>query len=195
MDFKEQLKVAICNNDIDFLERNSEIYNIDDRFEDENNDTLLLYSISDPNSCAFDFFLKKNANVSLVNDEGEGILHSIVYSGDVERLKEVLNNYKTDINCRAKDGATPLLLAISLEHLSIAHLLIEYGADVNIADDDGVTPLHLSVQLGNLRLVISLLGKGADLFAKSSKGNLPLALAVNSGHDDIVKYLYKKIYK
>lgn len=195
MDFKEQLKDAICKSDIDFLERNRGKYAIDERFEDEDNDTLLLYSISDSGSDTFEYFLKNNADVTLINNEGESILHAIVYSGVAERLKQVLNTYKVDINCQTKDGATPLLLALSTEQLEIADLLIKYGADINIADVNGITPLHLSVQLDEPSLVASLVEMGADLFAKTLNGNLALALAVNAEHDDIVKYLYHKIYK
>jgi FOG: Ankyrin repeat len=146
MCFKDKLKSAICNNDIEFLNQNREKYSIDDRFDDEDDNTLLLYSISDSKSCVYEYFLKNNADVYLLNNEGENILHAIVYSGDSRRLEKVMYNYKIDIDFQANDSSTPLLLAISLEHFKMADLLIKYGANVNIADVDGITPLHLSVQ-------------------------------------------------
>lgn len=194
MDFKEKLKNAICKNDINFLEDNKNHYSIDERFEDEDNDTLLLYSISDPSISCFEFFLKNNANIYLKNDEGECILHSIVYSGDASRFDLILNKYALDINSRTKDGATPLLLAISLEQFEIAKLLIKYHADVNQADDEGLTPLHLAAQFGKLDFVAALVESGANLYAKTKVGNLPLALAVNSGNEEVVRYLYHRIY-
>ena len=36
--------------------------------------------------------IENGANVNLSNDEGENIVHSIVYSGDPRRLKLILNN-------------------------------------------------------------------------------------------------------
>lgn len=39
-DFKEILKDAICQENIAFLEENKDKYSMNDRFEDENNDSL-----------------------------------------------------------------------------------------------------------------------------------------------------------
>jgi len=195
MNIKEELKTAISNNDISFLEKNKSIYSINERFEDEDNDTLLLYSISDNLSNVYEYLLKNNADVTVENNEGENIVHCIVYSGDIKRLKQILNDYSVDINHRAQDGATPLLVAISLERIEIAKSLINNGANVNIGDNDGIMPLHLAVQLPDISLVKLLIENGANLFSKTNQGNLPLALAVNAGHDDVIKFLYEKIYE
>ena len=194
MDIKEKLKDAICNNDIDFLETNKNNYSINFRFEDEDNDTLLLYSISDPMSNVYDFLLNNNADITLVNNEGESILHAIVFSGDIERLKKIMSNYKPNINLQSKDGATPLLLAISLGKFEIANFLINSEADVNITDNEGISPLHLAVQTQSINLVNLLLQKEADIFSRTVNGNLALALAVNNGNFDIIETIYNKMY-
>lgn len=190
MDFRESLKVALCNNDLDFMELNKGNYSIDERFPDESNDTLLLYSISDPQSKVYEYLLSNNANIGLLNDEGESIIHGIVYSGDNSRLCEILNSYNVNIDHQSKDGATPLLLAISLEKKEIAHSLILAGADVNIPDFKGIAPLHLASQLPEIELVKLLLEKGADPLAKTENGNIPLALAANSGLEEVAKLLF-----
>lgn len=192
--FKEKLKTAICNNDVDFLEQKKHSFSIDERFEDENNDTLLLYSISDEGSNLYKYFLQNNADINLTNDEGENIVHAIVFSGDVQRLNEIVKNYHVDINHKANDGATPLLLAISLDKINVAEALITFRADVNIADIDGLTPLHLAAQSGDFGLVKSLINNGADVFLKTANGNLALALAVNAGQIDVVKILFDIMY-
>jgi len=193
--FKEKLKNAICNNDIEFLENNKNRYSINERFEDEDNETLLLYSISDKESITYKFFLENNADISFVNNENENIFHAIVYSGDIDRLIEILSFYNNiNINARANDGSTPLLLSLSLENFEMAKVFIHQGADVNIGDINDITPLHLAVQFGDLDLVKLLISNGSNYKKKTLKGNYPLALAVNADKDDIVKYLYSKIY-
>jgi len=194
MSFTEKLKNAICKNDIFFLESNKTKYYIDDRFEDEDNDTLLLYAISDGLSDAYKYFLEKGSDPNLLNNEGEGILHAIVFSDNNVRLKEVLANYKLDINHQSNDGATPLLLAVSLERNDMILSLVEYGANVNIADNNGITPLHLAAQQPYLNIVNCLLENGADVSVKTKQGNLPLALAVNSNNREIIKILYEKAF-
>ena len=142
MELNGKLKDAICNNDIDFLEKNKNLYSIDTRFENEGNDTLLLYSISYEKSNVYKYLLHNNANFNLLNDDEENIIHAIVFSGDIKRLKEIIENYDVNINHKSKDGSTPLLLAISLEKINIAELLINYGADVNIKDENVMEIFH-----------------------------------------------------
>jgi ankyrin repeat protein len=192
--FDELLKDAIACNDFYFLETNSDKYDINHRFADEENDTLLLYSISDAGSNTYSLFIKNGADITLVNDEGEGIVHAIVYSGIENRLVEFLKTYKDNINVRTHDGVTPLLLAISINNIEMAKILIDEGADVNIGDIEGVTPLHLAAQQEDVDLVAMLLNKGADIRQKTKRGNYPLALAVNGDYDEIAKYLFSKMY-
>jgi ankyrin repeat protein len=191
---QEKLKIAICKNDIQYLKKNMVFFSINERFSDENNDTLLLYAISDSNSNIYKYFLENGANYNLVNDEGENIIHAIVFSGETERFLEVISNYKVNINHQAKDGATPLLLAISIEKYDLAILLIKAGADVNLSDNEGLTPLHLACQEGNQELVNLLIEKNANLKAKTKAGNVPMSFAANQGHDEIVKILYRKLF-
>ncbi len=192
--FDENMKNAIARNDIAFLETYRNQYDINYRFSDENNDTLLLYAISDKNSEAYHFFLKNGANLNLINNEGEGVIHAIIYSGVTERLLIFINNYTFNINERSIDGVTPLLLSILTEKYEMAKILIEAGADINIGDNENNTPLHIASWFGSFETVKLLIDNGADLRVKTQKGNYPLALAVNGNHDKIVRYLFEKIY-
>lgn len=149
----ELLKDAICNNNISFLEENKHRYDINERLMDEDNDTLLMYAISDAKTDVFEYFLRNGADYMLVNDEGENILHGIVFSGDVKRLRAVAKRLNADLNHQALDGATPLLLAVSLGRYKLAKVLIELGADVGMGDINEITPLHLACQDGNVEFV------------------------------------------
>ncbi len=128
-DIKERLKDAICNNDIHFLIENKNLYDIDERFEDENNDTLLLYSVSDAGSNMYSYFLENGANYNLSNDINETIVHALVFSGSIGRMHDILNKYRDiDIDKQTIELVTPLLLSISIEKYDIAKYLINKGA-------------------------------------------------------------------
>ena len=190
----EKLKEAIVCNDINFLKKNRDRYDINHRFADEENDSLLLYAISDKGSETYRFFLDNGADTTLINDEGEGIIHAIVFSGIKERLLEFMKNHTFDINAQTNDGTTPLLLSISIEKYEMAKVLIETGADINIGDNENIAPLHLASMVGNLEIVKLLMDKGANQYIKTDKGNYPLALAINGDHENVAKYLFAKFY-
>jgi len=193
----EILKKAIVNNNITFLEENRKNYDINHRFSDEDNDTLLLYAISDKWSETYIFFLNNGANINLTNDEGEGIIHSIIYSGISTRLIDVLNKKPEAmklVNAQTKDGVSPLLLSVLLERYDIFNILLDLKVDIDLADNECNTPIHMSCFLGYEEMVFKLVEKGANLHLKTQKGNYPLALAINGDHDRIVRYLFNKIY-
>jgi len=194
-DIDEELKKAIVNNDITFIEANKNKFDINHRFKENNYDTLLLYALSDANSNIYEYFLRNNADVTLINEEGEGAIHSIVYSGLPNRIDQVLKQGSCDINLKTKEGVTPILLAVLLGKYKIFKRLLNLGADINIPDNEGNVPLHPACFLGYKLMVIDLVENGANLSVKTNKGNYPLALAVNGGHDEIVKFLYNHIYK
>ncbi len=196
--FEDRLKDAIACNNIDFLKEHINSYNIDHRFLDEDNDTLLLYALSDKGSDAYTFFLDNGADVTLINDECEGVIHSIIYSGLSDRLINVLNRKPEVlkfINFQTKDGVTPLQLSVLLEKYDIFDILLNLNADINLVDYEGVAPIHDACFLGYEEMVVKLVEKNALLHIKTKKGNYPFALAVNGDHDKIVKYLFEKIYK
>lgn len=197
VDFDNNLKDAIACNNVDFLVSYINQCNIDYRFSDEDKDTLLLYAISDKGSEAYTFFLDKGANINLINEEGENIFHSIVYSGVLERLIDVLNREPDAIrliNFRTKDGVTPLLLSVLLGKYDLFNALLELNADFDLADNDYYAPIHSACSLGYYDMVVKLVEKGACLHKKTLNGDYPIALAINSDHDEIVKYLFDRIY-
>lgn len=192
-DIVEKLKDAIIDNDLSFIRDN--ISNIDEnlRFEDEDNDTPLLLSIGTEGSDAYRLFLD-NADLSLVNELGENILHSVIYSQDENRLLEIIDRCLHLIDSRTNDGSTPLLIATSLGNTEMMKILINHGANVNIPDFNDLYPIHLACSEGLLEVVKLLESKNALLKVSSSKGNVPFALAAIEGHAEIVKFLYPKIY-
>lgn len=192
IEYKNKLKDALCNNDIDFLQKHINDFPIDERFEDENNDTLLMYSISDKNSESFKFLLENGASLSLINEEGETIVHSSIYSGMLERVKLVVNSENIDKN--NNDEMTPLLLACLLGYQDIAIELLNLGANPNCYNNDGIQPIHIASQDGLELLLVKLINIGVSCYTKTKSGNLPISLAANAGHHNLVAIIYKSMY-
>ena len=122
--------------------------------------------------------------------------------GKVKKLKDFLNNRKTDevkslINDRT-NGATPLVMAAKNGHLEVVKFLVENcAADVVYAGSvtfdgetiDGAPPLWCAAAAGHLEIVKYLIKKSANVNNTTLTNSTPLRAACFDGHFTIVKYL------
>lgn len=105
-----------------------------------------------------------------------------------------------DINIKANDGATALILACGCSE-DIAKQLLVKGADIHALTDRGMgvftqcTNVGLSRETVSYEFVEFLLEKGADIDEANTtswyKGYTPLFWAVSSGDDKLVSFLVK----
>lgn len=204
IDFEEKLKDALCNNDQKFLELYKNDYDINHSFADEDNDSLLLYAISDCESEVYKYLLSRGADLFARNNLGEGILHSVIFSKKIERLDYLLERYPTIINMlndADNEGSTPILFSIMLGQKTFFDKFLQMGANIHLGDNEGITPLHMACLIpfpkldDNFEIVRSLVESGANIRSKTQRGNYPLSLAVNNDFVDIVKYLSCMMYK
>ena len=93
--FKDLLKDAILKNDLQFLVNNRSNYLINEVFDDEDGDSLLMYALSykDSSDELIRFIVDEGADQSITNKVGENILHSVVYSGRIDRLQAFASPY------------------------------------------------------------------------------------------------------
>jgi ankyrin len=111
-----------------------------------------------------------------------------------------------DVNDRAPNGASALVIAAHSGHGGVAQLLLDKGADANAAGA-GYSALHAAVLLGDVDLVVALLAYGADPGSRLTKGTpsryyskdyafnqglvgaTPLLLAARYGDGDTMRVL------
>ncbi|MHB1954477.1 MAG: ankyrin repeat domain-containing protein [Sulfobacillus sp.] len=82
-----------------------------------------------------------------------------------------------DVNARANNGNTPLMVAAQGGQTAVAAVLLVHGADVNAKDKLGGTPLMFAARYGHTAVAALLLAHGADVNAQANDGMTPLQAA------------------
>jgi len=93
-------------------------------------------------------------------------LYYAALCGFSDLAEHLLDAHPQDINARGGYHKTPLLAALSKEHLDIALFLLERGADMESRGCRNQTALYIASSRGYAEVVRSLIGRGADLNAK-----------------------------
>lgn len=193
---QERILNAIVNDDIQYLSQVE--FDVNARLSKESwdYDTIFLYAMGTKTFSHFTYLLEKHPDLFATNQEGENVIHSMVFSGDLNRLKIMFSicfQLLNIIDARSEDGTTPLLSAILLGHYDIASFLIDSKANVNMCDNEEISPLHVACGAGCLPIVQKLISQGANIFKESARG-YPLAWAVNEDKKEVVKYVVNNYY-
>ncbi|GFS33566.1 hypothetical protein Acr_00g0029330 [Actinidia rufa] len=94
------------------------------------------------------------------------------------------------LDCRDKEGRTPLHLAVSNGYERCARVLVGAGADVNARSKDGRTALYRAAAAGDRRMVEMLIEFGADpTIGSIDCGRSALDVARDKGHKEVIEIL------
>ena len=105
-------------------------------------------------------------------------------TGQLERLRTLLDDEPTLANAEASDGARPLHLACFFGQTEAAKVLLDYSADVNVAVAafGGVFPIHSAAASQSTEIIKRLLEAGADPNTKQQGGWTALHAAAKHGN-------------
>ncbi|TKS67352.1 BRCA1-associated RING domain protein 1 [Collichthys lucidus] len=112
------------------------------------------------------------------NHKGETLLHLAAIKGDVEAVKELLDQ-GVDPNLKDNAGWTPLHEACNLGHLAVVEVLVSSGALLNTPGYKNDSPLHDAVRNGHPAIVKVLLQHGASQHVLNLHGKRPADYAVS----------------
>lgn len=101
--------------------------------------------------------------------------------GDLEKVKQKLDNSLANFDGQDSNGKTPLMEAARWNHLHVVKHLRSLGADLSLATSEGSTAMHIAAEGGHNEVVCYLIDEGADVNAQDVAGDTPLMSAVGRG--------------
>ncbi|XP_046348413.2 serine/threonine-protein phosphatase 6 regulatory ankyrin repeat subunit A-like [Haliotis rufescens] len=138
----------------------------------------------------FDLLVSRGADVSLVNNHGDNILHVACYGGHLDMVKHILYKYHVNLNITNQYGRTAVMIASRMGHLGVVDLLVRRGADVSLVNHNGDNLLHVACSGGHLEMVeYVVLRDMVDINGVEHVGMTPLMLAAKSGHIQVFDFL------
>ncbi|XP_071085979.1 ankyrin repeat domain-containing protein 50-like [Haliotis cracherodii] len=140
-----------------------------------------------------DLLVRKEADLKLVDDASNNILHRACYGGHVAMVKHVVSKNMVDINSKGRDGRTPLMWAAREGKRQIFDLLVSKGGLPSEVDKDGNNILILACWGGNEEIVKYIISHDdVDIDGRGQSGRTPLMAAAYKGHGKVFDLLVDK---
>ncbi len=147
-------------------------------------------------------FLYKQSDLSLVNNRGESIVHSIaikVNSENKEKYRKLLTSLQPPFNLEDNYKRTPLMSAAYAGNNTAVSLLLELGVDPNHRNQLKQS-VSKYIAIGNNRQALLLLiDAGLDLFSVDNSGYTLIAHVIKYGRvglfEDLMEFNNKQIFE
>ncbi|XP_002741889.1 myotrophin-like [Saccoglossus kowalevskii] len=110
-----------------------------------------------------------------------------VQNGDLDKVKEHVEQPGFDVNGELSMGRTALHVAADFGQVDVIEYLLSKGADINLPDKHGITPILAAIFEGHTDSVRLLLHKGASTDGKAPDGSTYF----ESAESDDMKLLLK----
>ncbi|KAH0552402.1 hypothetical protein KQX54_009583 [Cotesia glomerata] len=113
-------------------------------------------------------------------------MRNIIKAGNLEKMKQIINNYGLSYCSAWDDGYKLLTEACVQNHSHLAEYLLSKNAKIN-CDYDLMSPLQAAVMNNNKKLIKLLLEHGAKAYTNRNNG--PLQIAIKNKSFEIAKLL------
>lgn len=134
------------------------------------NEAALRQAARNGDHAAMRDLIRLAVDVNSVDSQGRTALHLATTRPAVKMLVSA----GARLDCRDRNGVTPLLEACMNGKAEAVRALIEVGADVSLKDPVGATALHWAADGNREEIVRMLVEAGADVHACDIEGKTPL---------------------
>lgn len=128
----------------------------------------------------------QNQDESVNKNRYGSLIHSIKSDSSVDILEIILKNNIKLIDCRDKNGKTPLIAFAEIGLGKCITKLLEYGADYELTDNYSDTFLHKLCERGYLDIICNVIRNIINIIdAKNDRSMTPSIVAVLNSHEEI----------
>ncbi|XP_046341653.2 ankyrin repeat domain-containing protein 17-like [Haliotis rufescens] len=137
-----------------------------------------------------DLLVRKEADLKLVDDASNSILHWACYGGNMAMVKHIISKNMVDINSKGQGGRSPLMWAAREGKRKIFDVFFTKGGLLSDVDNDGNNILLLACLGGNVKIVNNILSlDAAGINVKGQSNWTPLMAAAHNGHGKVFDLL------
>ncbi|XP_048244341.1 serine/threonine-protein phosphatase 6 regulatory ankyrin repeat subunit B-like [Haliotis rufescens] len=148
--------------------------------------TAVMQAAVSGHQSVFDLLVSNQADLTLVNTDGNSLLHLACRGGNTAIVQHVLS--PSNINSTGRYGWTAAMKAAVNGHQSVFDLLVSNQADLTLVDTDGNSLLHLACQGGNTAIVQHVLSP-SNINSRGMHGHTPVMMAAVTGHQSVFDLL------
>ena len=125
--------------------------------------------------------------------ENDTPLHDSVKLGQLETVKDILDQKSVGVNDQNSAHEIPLHLACAIGHNGIVHILMTNGANMYARDSYNNAPIHRAAAMGHISIVDMLITEfGCDPTIRGYQGRSLLHFACGSGNATFVEVIIQR---
>ncbi|XP_071094934.1 putative ankyrin repeat protein RBE_0220 [Haliotis cracherodii] len=159
---------------------------------DDEGTTPIMTAASNGDNGVFEVLVEAGADLSLLNNNEDDILHLACEGENIEIIKYLLTQGNVDIN-RKLDGCTPVMEAALTKSKELFDFFVKEGADLSLLSDDKNNVLHLACFGGNVEIVKYVIAQNIfDINSQDAYGRTPAMIATHRDHKAVFRILIQK---
>ncbi|XP_067652079.1 putative ankyrin repeat protein RF_0381 [Haliotis asinina] len=152
--------------------------------------TAVMLAAENGHKDVVEFLVDKGADLSLVDETADNVLHCACRGGDAGVVKYILSKNRVDINRRGLHELTPIMMARRCKHREVVELLLSTRADGSLRYYNHINMLLSACREGDMEVVKFVLSQNiVDVDSRGPRKKTPVMLAAQYGHKEVVKVL------
>ncbi|XP_067661916.1 putative ankyrin repeat protein RF_0381 [Haliotis asinina] len=152
--------------------------------------TAVMLAAENGHKDVVELLVEKGADLSLVDETADNVLHCACRGGDAGVVKYILSKNRVDIDRRGLHELTPIMMARRCKHREVVELLLSKRADGSLRYYNHINMLLSACREGDVEVVKFVLSQNiVDVDSRGHRKKTPVLLAAEYGHKEVVELL------